>query len=305
MSNSRPLYYFVNFSRFIVPPIILRAIAKVRLSAHITPEITQRVVYYNKLDGNTPLGEGAKRIKDIKFGSPTAFYLDLMYYARSFQSSQKIDYLFRDITHIPDTPALVKSRPIANNNQNSILFKLNKIRHFIFVNDKKKYSHKKDILVWRGNVLDNQISRQVFLEKHFGNTNFNVGHVNDYKENKWKVGRMSIEEQLDYKFILSIEGNDVATNLKWIMSSNSLCFMCKPCYETWFMEGSLKPDFHYVEINDDYSDLEEKIAYYIENPQKAEEIIKNANAFTKQFTNKKNEHLISLLVLNKYLKLTN
>ncbi|MDE4959522.1 glycosyl transferase family 90, partial [Francisella tularensis subsp. holarctica] len=59
-------------------------------------------------------------------------------------------------------------------------------------------------------------------------------------------GFLSIQDQIKYKYIVSIEGYDVATNLKWIMNSNSLCFMNKPKYETWFMEGTLIPNHHYV-----------------------------------------------------------
>ena len=71
-------------------------------------------------------------------------------------------------------------------------------------------------------------------------------------------------EQLQNKFILCIEGNDVASNLKWAMSSNSLVFMTKkPKFETWFMEGTLIPGHHYVEIKDDYSDMIEKMDYYL------------------------------------------
>ena len=105
---------------------------------------------------------------------------------------------------------------------------------------------------------------------------------------------------LQYKFILSIEGNDVATNTKWIMSSNSLCFMTKPKFETWFMEGKLIPNYHYVLINNDYSDLEEKIKYYIDNTEEAEDIIQNANNYTSQFKNKKSEDWLQLKVLERY-----
>ena len=41
------------------------------------------------------------------------------------------------------------------------------------------------------------------------------------------------------------------------MSSNSVAVMPKPKYESWFMEGKLIPDYHYVLIKDDYSDFEE------------------------------------------------
>ncbi len=49
--------------------------------------------------------------------------------------------------------------------------------------------------------------------------------------------------------------------------------MPKPRFETWFMEGLLRPGIHYVEVKGDYSDLEDKILYYSSNSKEAEEII--------------------------------
>ena len=111
---------------------------------------------------------------------------------------------------------------------------------------------------------------------------------------------MSIRKQLEYKFVFCIEGNDVATNIKWAMSSNSLVFSCKMKYETWFMEGRLQPDYHFVLIKDDLSDIEEKILYYSKHTDEALKIIKNANDWVKQFMNKEIEDMISFLVIQKY-----
>ncbi|GIR91542.1 MAG: hypothetical protein CM15mP92_0060 [Halieaceae bacterium] len=77
----------------------------------------------------------------------------------------------------------------------------------------------------------------------------------------------SLDTHLKHKFILCIEGNDVASNLKWVMSSNSVAVMPKPKYESWFMEGKLIPNYHYILIKDDYSDLEEKLNYYKKNTE--------------------------------------
>ena len=115
---------------------------------------------------------------------------------------------------------------------------------------------------------------------------------------------MTIKEHLKYKFIMALEGNDVASNLKWIMSSNSIAVMPEPEFETWFMEGTLIPDYHYIRIKADYSDLEERINYYIEHPEKAQEIINHAHEYVEQFKNKKREKLISLLTLQKYFTQT-
>ena len=71
-----------------------------------------------------------------------------------------------------------------------------------------------------------------------------------------------------------------------------------------FMEGRLQGGVHYIEIKDDYSDLEEKIRYYSTHPEEAKAIIRNAHAFVDQFRDKEREELISLLVLEKYFRHT-
>jgi hypothetical protein len=81
--------------------------------------------------------------------------------------------------------------------------------------------------------------------------------------------------------------------------------MPKPKYETWFMEGLLVADVHYIIIKDDYTDLEQRLNYYIKNQDKAQQIIENANAYVQQFKDPKNERLISLLIMKKYFEKTN
>jgi hypothetical protein len=76
--------------------------------------------------------------------------------------------------------------------------------------------------------------------------------------------------------------------------------MPKPKYETWFMEGTLTAGIHYVEIADDFSNLEEQIRYYLEREGEAQEIINNANAFVKQFQNKDLEDYLCFKVLQRY-----
>ena len=103
---------------------------------------------------------------------------------------------------------------------------------------------------------------------------------------------------------MCIEGNDVASNLKWVMSSNSVAVMPRPKFESWFMEATLIPNFHYIEIKDDYSDLNDKLDYYIENVDKLKEISSNANNYVNQFRDKRDEKIISLLVMEKFFSLS-
>ena len=96
----------------------------------------------------------------------------------------------------------------------------------------------------------------------------------------------------------------MASNLKWVMSSNSVAVMPKPKFESWFMEDMLIADYHYIQINDDYSDLENKLRFYIENPEKLKQISINANNYVNQFRDYNDEKLISLLVMEKFFSLT-
>jgi hypothetical protein len=226
------------------------------------------------------------------------YFFDTYEFTRYFSSKLKANFLFGDITQIPDEPTIVKSRPIYGDNECSVILKLNKIRHYIFVEDKKTYGTKKNMLVGRSVVkLQPRIS---FFEMYFNHPMCDLGQINHNKNPHWIKEKMTIDQQLEFKFILCIEGYDVASNLKWVMSSNSLAVMPQPKYETWFMEGKLIPNVHYVLIKDDYSDLEDRMTHYINNPEEALQIIKNANGFVDQFNDKKREELISLFVLEKY-----
>jgi len=227
------------------------------------------------------------------------YYYDFMKIGRYFNTDFKVNYAFGDIDTNQENLTIVKSRPI-HNNGNSVLLPLDKLRHFNFIEDTISFKDKKDEIVWRGVI--HKENRKLLVKKFTNKKRFNVLAIQN--KNKKKTGFLSIKEQLKYKFILSIEGIDVATNLKWIMSSNSLCFMPKPRFETWYMEGELIPNFHYVLIEDDYSDVEEKMNFYSENTDKAEEILINAKRWTDQFKDKKLEKLVSILVMNSYFKRT-
>ncbi|EOH5314647.1 hypothetical protein ACQJ04_000816 [Campylobacter jejuni] len=56
---------------------------------------------------------------------------------------------------------------------------------------------------------------------------------------------------MKYKFIISLEGNNVASNLKWAMNSNSLVLASKITCQTWFIEGTLKPNYPFALIDNE------------------------------------------------------
>ena len=48
------------------------------------------------------------------------------------------------------------------------------------------------------------------------------------------------KEQLKCRYLLAVEGNDVASGLKWMLASNSVVLMAPPRRETWLAESRLR-----------------------------------------------------------------
>lgn len=292
-------YYIKNIFLDIVPRGLFQKNIKRNVDVY-----QERIDYYNKVNERFALNNFTI-LKDFKRPKKlNTYYFDAIETLRYYSKSNRINYKFGDVTKVPDEPSFVKSRPIKGDNQNSILLKLNKVRHFNFVEDKICFSAKKNILIGRTQISNQQLNRVVFYEKYFNHHMCDLGAIRSkLMPAEWNTPKMSVQEHLKYKFILSLEGNDVATNLKWIMSSNSVAVSTKLNYETWFMEGTLIPDYHFICIKDDFSDLEEKLLYFINNSEKTKQIIKNANNYCEQFKDLKIEKLISHGVVRKYFKL--
>jgi len=301
--NIKLFYYLGGYLRLIFPLLKNRNNYINRLLKKFKNEkdyIKMRVNYYNKINYKISPDRDWIPTSSMKIPNQgTVYFFDLKEYVRFYPSKFLVSFLFGDITKIPKSPSFVKTRPIKGDNENSVLFKLNKVRHFTYTNDRVKFSDKLNILIGRNAVQQKQ--RIDFFKKYFDHPLCNLGQINSGTTHDiWLKNKISINEQLKYKFILCIEGYDVATNLKWVMSSNSIAVMPKPKFESWLMEGKLIPNFHYILIKDDFSDLEKRLKYFIKNDNKAYEIIKNANKYIMQFQNKKREDLISLLILEKY-----
>lgn len=305
-------YYLKACTNILTPHFILKVrkqcFLKKYYSKYNNDALQFRLNYYNKLKENKLLTEKATNLATHKLKSVNyskVYYFDSYEYTRYFPKNLNWKFAPGDITDLQQEPTIVKSRPISQNNENSVLLKLNKIRHFIFVNDKRKFEDKTPKILFRGAAHGKPI-RQKFIEMYVNNLMCDVKDTAKDSINPidWQSKPISIKKQLKYRYIMAIEGNDVASNLKWIMSSNSIAVMPRPKYETWFMEGTLIPNHHYIEIKDDFSDLIERVNFYEQNPELAKNIIKNANEYVKQFKDKKREKLLGILVMKKYFEKT-
>lgn len=98
--------------------------------------------------------------------------------------------------------------------------------------------------------------------------------VDLYKE------KLSMEEMLQYKALIMLEGNDVSSGLKWALFSNSVVLIPEPTLTSWSMEERLEPWVHYipVDVNGDgtnggvMTDVEIKMQWVIDNDDEARKI---------------------------------
>ncbi|UOP04521.1 glycosyl transferase family 90 [Conchiformibius kuhniae] len=265
--------------------------------------IGERAAYCNRLQGMQPLSGSPQRIGAFRKRGHSAYFYDLAALLRYFPAGTPFECVFGDVIDVPPQPAFVKSRPIHGDNACSVLLKLDSVRHFYTVPDPYRYADKHDSLVWRGAA--HQTQRLRFLERYHDHPLCDVGCVHKKSADQpYFRPYLTVAEQLRHRFVLSIEGNDVATNLKWILASQSVCVMTQPRYETWLTEGRLQPHVHYIPLADDYSDLNEKLNFYRARPEAAQKIVAAANAWMRPFADAKTELLTALLVMRHYFEHT-
>lgn len=313
--NSNQIYFAKAYLRKCIPTLFTRLQLQKELEKlndyPDKEEIQRRVDYYCKLTSDTPFDHPAWESQAVSIGKQPmlrqkVYYFDAMEIARYFDQNLRWVLKSGDIRDLMPIPTLLKSRPLGDNNQNSVILKLEKVRHFLFVNDKKSWRDKKNIAIFRGDLGDQKYNRDIFMNRWYGHPMVDAASTNVVSDHpEWQREKLTIGEHLDYKFIMSLEGNDVASNLKWVMSTNSVAVSPRHTCETWFMEGTLIPNYHYIEVKEDFSDLEERLNYYIDHPEEAEAIIQHAHEYVAKFQDPKREKLISLLVLKKYLEITN
>ena len=272
--------------------------------------IADRVDYYCKLSRPVTLGSDSEPIGALqRKGNPSTYYYDSREALQWFNPELRWHYLFGDIRDIPAEPTVVKSRALGTDNSNSVLLKLDRCRHFVYINDHLQPEEKEDRAIFRGHIGTRE-NRALFCRMYADNPRVDAadtlpGATEGHKHTSQMKPMMSFYEHLRFRYIMALEGNDVASNLKWIMSSRSAAVMPKPTCETWFMEGRLVGGVHYVEIRPDFSDLEEKMDHYSNHLDELRTIVDNANRYVVQFRDPRRERYIALLVMQKYFKMTN
>ena len=114
--------------------------------------------------------------------------------------------------------------------------------------------------------------------------------------------RCGLEEHFQYKYILIVDGNCIASNHQWVFGSGSVPIMITHPENRYWFQKYLKPMVNYVPVKYDLSDLKEKIDWLREHDAEAKNIAENAMAlsrdvFSSEFQRKYIDHALATIVL--------
>jgi hypothetical protein len=206
----------------------------------------------------------------------------------------------------PPTLATAHHFDTYQNQYSPILWKLNTHRHFVPLTNTTMrdtpWEKKINGAVWRGvltgnltgllfNATDEELClgnpRCSFVLRHSNSTLVNAGLT----DTRGKLTTdtvfgipltkplLSMRQQLRYKVLISMEGNDVSSGLKWNLWSESVVVMAPPTRTSWAMEELLEPWIHYVPMLPDASDAEEKVQWVLDHDVQARRISERASMF--------------------------
>lgn len=301
-------YYLRGYARLLIPRPLRRLQRRLLLRGwEKRPDadyIRERVDYYCQLPAGSAVGEGSRTVASIKSGNMgSRYFIDFTRYLRSFPKNLRLYLQTQDVWENPRVPTLMKARRLDELTPNGVLLKLDKRRHFRQPVDPVPFEAKKPVLFFRGEI-DGKPNRIKFFEMWADNPLFDLGDTTRKNRSRWFSEMVSLTKHFDYRYILTLEGNDVATAVQWVMASNCVAVMPRPTVEAWLMHARLIPGVHYIEISPDFSDVGEKLQYYTDHPEEAARIARASTEWAQQFFDRKRENIISYLVIEKYFRQT-
>lgn len=174
----------------------------------------------------------------------------------------------------------------------AVLAKLSQARHWApayALRDNLSWSAKHPSLCWRGTALTAQRRRAVRHAASVQGCDIVARHDR------------TLAEMCEHKWLLSLEGRDVATNLKWIAASGSCLVMPPPTCDSWAMETTLRPWVHYVPLQTDLSDLAETVRWLAKHDAECATIARASQQwFRANFGDRRREASIMQQVLDAY-----
>ena len=206
-------------------------------------------------------------------------------------------------------PYIAKVRQSNSMEFGTILKCLNQERHWsefekISAESGQSFESRLEKAVWRGATTHSGL-RLKLVEKFFKSTDFfDVGFSkivqNKDHLQKYVKGSMTIEEMAKYKYIISLPGNDKDSGLSWKLASGSVVIMPRPTSHSWLGEKFLIPGFHYLQINNDFSDLKLVLDWCRNNQNRCKRIAFNSKIYMTQFLDSNSERSLQENILRNF-----
>lgn len=139
------------------------------------------------------------------------------------------------------------------------------------------WSNKVPKLFWRGAVMGLKL-RENFLKTAAGKPWADVMALTWREKESMANDLKSMPEHCQYKYLAHTEGNSYSGRLKYLQSCKSVVVAHKMDWIQHYhpLMRSSGPEQNYVEVQRDYSDLEEKISWLESNSESAEKIALNS-----------------------------
>jgi len=241
------------------------------------------------------------------------------------------------LVHIGDGPSKIFNKlnysyPIFNKVQDlvseksrendwNIIWPLNRKRHFASLgnvpqND-RPWHEKIPKLIWRGRTPNSLLflknekpieldswKQRLSLVRNFWNSSLvDAKFVGKHLlQSKYYAHKLNMSQMLQYKYQIAVEGNDVATGLKWMLFSKSLLFMPPIKFSSWVMESLLEPFVHYIPIHANMSNVEEMVEWANSHPVKSKQIAERGTLFVYDLFFHPNAYLDEELILTEIYK---
>ena len=154
-------YYIGAFFMRMTPRFIVSIKEKMLMRAYETMDkkyIEDRVNYYNRLQGVTELPTDSRQLKDHTYANrkgASVYFFDSYEFTRFFPKHLHWIEEPGDVNWLFDKPSITTTRPLTPEDKrfnNSVIFKVEKARHFFFIKDPVPFEQKKKEVIFRGDV---------------------------------------------------------------------------------------------------------------------------------------------------------
>jgi hypothetical protein len=178
------------------------------------------------------------------------------------------------------------------------------------INDNRiLYSDKKNECVYRGSITSittynfiNYQDKDGLNQREYLKRLYKNGGIKNFN---FEDGIMSIEDQLKYKYILDVDGHsNTWCATVWKLYSGSVLLKTNSIWKQWYYD-ELKPWIHYVPIENDFSDINEKIQWCIDHDKECFNITQRAKIFVEEKLNWEKVKADTITIFKKYIEENN